>query len=543
VVIRTLFPVVATLLLVLFNTALSAATLEAHVDKKQLIISEHITLTLALINSDTRLRAQGIDPNIDLTLLTDNFELSIPQASNRYSPFRNRGRSSSEITVTLFPKKEGQFTIPPFTVDGESSQPIIITVHPASVEDTPLAFTRSGILKNALWLREQTIVYLDLYHRVELKSAKLGGAIESEPKLQIQLSQLPQADRTEEHNGISYNVTRTAWAVSPAINQTIHLYLPDVWVETTTGEQLRFPFKDITIDTIPLPQHVPPLTFIGKPKLFQTMVDKAIPQHQSFQLQITLQATTNLINLPPTPPKLPFPTGLKVYSESGPREIVEGSNNGSTTITYRYFIMPLQAGAFQLPDLTIPYFDPERSAMSHVTLSGQQFTVTAAPLPVAQHSLANGALPIQQPVENKTADSALPWKLTTLIVILAWLGTALVWWRQHQTKSTAEVEHVQSKPSVEDTTHPLQAQLLTIFGTRTLDQGLQQWEAQHGVDDEIRATVIQIQQYYYGPQKNEMPNEHLQKQVNHLVQKINSKHNTKNHTDSWQPEAFTAKQS
>ncbi len=537
-----LLPAVAALLLVLFNSALSAATLEAHVDKKQLIISEHITLTLALINSDTRLRAQGINPNIDLTLLTDNFELSIPQASNRYSPFRNRGRSSSEVTVTLFPKKVGELTIPPFTVDGESSQPIIITVLPTSVENRPLVFTRSGTLKSALWLREQTIVYLDLYHRVELKSAKLGGAIESEPKLQIQLSQLPQSDRTEEHNGISYNVTRTAWAVAPAINQTIHLYLPDVWVETAAGEQLRFPFNDITIETMPLPANVPAHTLIGRPVITQSTINQEITQHQSFQLLITLQAPTNLINLSATPPPIQFPAGLKVYSESDTRKIVEESNDGSSTVTYRYFIMPLEAGTYRIPDITIPYFDPERSIMSQVTLVGQPFTVTAAPLPATQTAFSNEEPLTQTAAENEIASSALPWKLATLIVTLAWLATALIVWRQHQNKKATKTEPAQIAHAVTDSIHPLQAELLAVFGTRTLDQGQQQWEALHGVDDEMRAIIIQVQQHYYGSQKNKMANDHLQKQIDSLIQKIKRKQIIEDHSDNWRPEAFTAKQ-
>jgi len=536
-----LFSALITLTLALFNSVLHAATLETHVDKKELIINEHITLTIALINSDTRLRAQGGDPNIDLTVLTKDFELGIPRASNHYSPFRNRGRSTSEVVVTLFPKASGQFTIPAFTVDGESSQPISINVHQISAASTPEVFTQSGILKSALWLREQTIVYLDLYHRVELKSAKLGGALESEPKLQIQLSQLSQSDRNEEHNGISYNVTRTSWAVAPAINQTIRLYLPDVWVETTAGEQLRFPFKDITIDTIPLPEHVPPLTFIGKPQLTQMMLDKTIPQHQSFQLQITLQAATNIINLPPTPPALQFPEGLKVYSESGPREIIEGSDNGRTTITYRYFIMPLVAGEYRLPDLTVPYFDTERSALSHVTLSGQSFSITPATIPVAQAPLTVETTPPTS-LENETANSTLPWKLATLLALLAWLVTSLIWWRQHQNGQITDQEKIQFTPANEDTTHPLQIPLLAAFGTRTLDQGLQQWETQHGVDNEMRTTIHQVQQYCYGQQKNKINSVQLQQKIDDLVQTIKQKPVINNHQDSWRPEAFTAKQ-
>jgi len=538
-----LLSMLAALTLVLFNTALNAAMLEAHVDKKELLINEHVTLTISLINSDTRLRAQGVDPNVDLTSLTDDFELGLPQASNHYSPFRNRGRSTSEIKVTLFPRREGKLTIPSFSIDDESSEPITINVHQLSTDNTPIAFTKSGVLKTALWLREQTIVYLDLYHRVALKSAKLGGALESEPKLQIQLSQLAQTDRTEKYNGLNYNVTRTSWAVAPAINQPIHLYLPDVWIETITGEQLRFPFNDITIETMPLPEDVPSHVVIGKPRLTQSAISDKINQHQSFQLSITLEAATNVINLSAIPPSLEFPAGLKVYSESKPRQLIEGDENGNTTVTYHYFIMPLEPGNYHLPDLEIPYFDPERSQLSLATLKGQQFNVMPAAIPANHDLLAETTLPTQTGIKQETPHhSALPWIITTLLASFLWAITLLTWYYQHKKSDAKKRPHSQLTQTFDDSDHPLQTQLLNAFGTRTLDQGLTQWESQNGTDDETRAIIQQVQQYYYGQQKNGTTIEQLQNQVDSLIHRIKKRQPIIDHKDSWQPDAFTAKQ-
>lgn len=536
---RYLFRSFWVVVLSLFGTVLHAATLEAKVDKKELAVGEHLTLTLALINSDTRLRAQGVNPNIDLTVLTDQFELGLPQANSRYSPFRNRGRSSSEIIVTLFPKTAGQLIIPAFSIDKEVSAPITITVHNVTAAVAPELFTRSGILKQQLWLREQTIVYLDLYHRVELKSAKLGGAIESEPKLQIQLSKLPQSDRTERYNDIKYNVTRTAWAVAPAINQAIKLFLPDIWVETKAGKQQRFPFSDITIEARPLPANVPPQTLIGRPLLTQTTLESSVKQHHTLQLEITLQAPTNIINLQQSPPQLPFPQQLKVYAESGPRQQVEGRSDGVTSVTYRYYIMPLAAGSFQLPELRIPYFDPERNVMDEVVLQGQRLEVTPAAIPTTENSLPP-LTPIP-PTHNTTAHNSqtLPWQITTLVMTLLWFSTLLIWWNQKQARAAAPATASNRREApVADARDPLQQKLLAAFNTRTLEQGLIQWEAQHGTDDEMRAVVQQLQQCCYGREQNRN-SDHLQAAVAPLISKIQKKKNTSNRSDAWSPRAFT----
>jgi len=106
--------------------AVQAAELKATVDRREAALNEHVALTISLINSDTRLRAEGISPNVDLSVLTKDFDIGTPHVENRYNIYRGRGRSTSELSVDLFPRRDGRLVIPAFRVDGLSTAPIII---------------------------------------------------------------------------------------------------------------------------------------------------------------------------------------------------------------------------------------------------------------------------------------------------------------------------------------------------------------------------------------------------------------------------------
>src|SRR5690606_27521550 len=117
----------------------------AEVDRKELYVNEHVVLTLALTDSETRLRAEGVSPNVDLTVLTGQFDLGAPRADFRFNVNRPRGRSTSTITVELFPRETGRLRIPAFTVDGLSTSPIELRVLALPADATPEVFARSGI--------------------------------------------------------------------------------------------------------------------------------------------------------------------------------------------------------------------------------------------------------------------------------------------------------------------------------------------------------------------------------------------------------------
>ncbi|HGX91877.1 MAG TPA: hypothetical protein ENK35_01020, partial [Candidatus Tenderia sp.] len=66
------------------------AIFTASVDRQQLSLHEKLTLTLSLNNSDVRLRAEGVNPTIDLSVLHGDFDVGVPQVSSRYNIYQGR---------------------------------------------------------------------------------------------------------------------------------------------------------------------------------------------------------------------------------------------------------------------------------------------------------------------------------------------------------------------------------------------------------------------------------------------------------------------
>jgi len=521
----------------LFSTMLSAAMLTATVDKKEILTGEHVLLTLSLVNSDTRLRAEGISPNVDLTLLTKDFELGVPREDHRFNIFRNRGRSTSELKVELFPKQAGKFVIPSFMVDGISSEPIHIQVHKGTVETTPQVFTRNGVSKNSGWQREQFIAYLDLYHRIELKSAKLGGEIDTEPT-QLELHKLTQSERKEQVTGITYNVVRTAWAITPLLSQSYKIYLPDIWIETSDDRKIRLPFNEQDIDVRPLPDNVPPLTMIGKPVLSQTAFTESAHVNRVSPWTITIRAPASPASFPEELPSLNMPDNIKMYSDATERTIDQESDPITGVANYHVYLIPLSAGEFTLPQIRIPYFDPERGAMDVAVLDGQTFSVepalqSTAPTPI----LTDLPTSIQQSTATSGAQgSAFTWQIISIVLAVLWLITLGLWWDMyHRSKNVTTVQ--KPKPA-QAGQHPLQTVLLEALESRTLEEGLNRWEQVHGQDPDIHNTVRAVQKFCYGGDKSIQENE-TREAVKKAIRKIHAASATITPPDSWSPRSFT----
>jgi hypothetical protein len=162
------------LLALLIFASARAAELTAAVDRKEVMLDEHVVLSLSLINSDTRLRAEGISPNVDLSVLAKDFDIGTPHVENRYNIYRGRGRSTSELKVDLFPRRDGRLTIPAFSVDGLSTAPIVVAARKLPPGALPEIFSKAGVSAASVWQREQLVAWLDVYHRVPLKTASVG---------------------------------------------------------------------------------------------------------------------------------------------------------------------------------------------------------------------------------------------------------------------------------------------------------------------------------------------------------------------------------
>lgn len=472
----------------------------AAVDRTELYLNEHIILTLSLGNSDTRLRAGGVAPNIDLTVLTDQFELGVPRTDFRFNIARAERRSTSELTLELFPRRSGNLIIPAFTVDGLGTQPIALKVLPLPADARPEVFARSGITRSTLYVGEQTQLYLDLYYRTSLKTAEFGAALETEP-LQIEAHALPVAERSERVGGLEYSVTRSAWAVSPQTDAPATFHLPALWIETRAGKKWRLPAQQQRLTVRPLPADVPAGTLAARPRLTQTAFEAAVAGRIA-PWQITLQAAAGLNTLPGQLPLAPAANEFKLYFDPPERRLEVRADGGVDSIAvYTGYLMPLAAGTFTTPALELPYHDAERGTVERSNLPGQTLQVAAGELPPDEPPApvpADTSPAPAQPAPGDTTSTLFVWQIASAALLLAWLITLGLWRRQAASRRRRRKPSGMSPAATPG--HALKQQLLAALGdARTLEQGLRGWEDRHGVDEELRAAVRAIQRSCYRP--------------------------------------------
>lgn len=525
------------LLLLSFSTFSTAAQLTASVDHDELLENEHLLLTISLINSDTRLRAEGINPNIDLSLLSKDFELGVPKAENRFNVYRNKGRSTSSILVTLFPKRSGKLFIPIFNVEGLSTKIIPITVHNSPASKTPQVFYRSGVLKNQLWVGEQTLAYLDLYSRVEIKNAQLGGNLEASIA-QMEITPLAKSEQKKKHNGVEYDVTRMSWRIAPLQDQALTINFPDIWVETISGERIRLPFSQTDIKVQALPDTAPAYAIIGTPKIEQNPLPDTINSGELFLWDITLRIPALASSLPEQLPELSFPPQLKVFTDAVTRssEIHDGIYTGIAN--YRFYITPLTNGQFVLPAINIPYFNIKQGIMDLVSLPAQTIDVNSAPFRQAVDS--NKKITQHSNEDTEIFNTLISWKNAAISFILLWLATAVTWWLSRQKiENSGPSKNIKQENFNLNTTY--KDQLLQAMETNTLEQGLRQYQNQAGNDEEVYEIIRLVQRQCYG-EKPSHDDLKLQDNIINACLKIQAQTNTpKNTDDPWQAESFTRK--
>lgn len=519
------------------------AEFRASIDRGSSALNEPVVLTLSLTDSETRLRAEGISPNIDLTILSNDFDVGTPRVENRYNVNLGRGRSTSELQVELFPRRAGNLTIPAFRLEGLQTKPLRLIVRDLAPSAIPEVFSRGGVSKPAVWQREQFVAWLDVYHRIKLKSASVGEYINTEP-MRIELMEhreLPQSEREEMVQGARYQVTRIAWAIYPKESGELRIVLPDVWLVAADDRKLRLPHQPEQVTVRALPASITDDIPVGTPQLSQTAPLPSPATNQLSTWTVTVSGPFSRFALPDRLPLPPAPARVKLYTDRAARSSDVTEDGVIITVNYNLSALPEQGGRYSLPSVHVPYFDTARGEMAMAELLGTVLDVPGES--TASTPAVRGTAELTSTPEAAASTVATPsddvgiWQWSSVVFALLWLATLFLWRRANQPR-TRPTESAAIEPTSQPS-HPLQAQLLAALGGRSLELGLREWEAQHGVDQDVRTAVRGVQNLLYGPHKS--ADAALTTQVAKAVDKIRGTAgpNLSSRNDPWRPEAFS----
>ena len=373
------------LLTLLLSTAAYADvnSLEATIDRNPVMLDEAIRLTVTADGSAGR-------DAFDSSPLLKDFVVGRTSVSSQTSIVNFDTKRTTVWTTTLFPRKEGTFTIPSLTIEGKSTKPIQVKVIPVQEQSNVARdyFVTTNIDVKEAYLNQQLLYTVKLF----LSSNIERGSLQAPEMQNAEITQLGEDKQyTDIVNGRRYQIIERQFAVVPQASGEFTLRGPIFTGEVMAANtNQRFGFfnrtqqinrvgPDITVNIKPIPQG------IDYPWLPSEMVrvDEEWPQGDSFVAGEPVTRIVTLTALGVVEEQLPdipefYPPNFKLYPDQSNTTTVEKDQSLISQRQTSLAIIPTQPGNFVLPEITIPWFNTLTQQTEYATIPARSITVAPA---------------------------------------------------------------------------------------------------------------------------------------------------------------------
>ena len=379
-------------------------SVEATIDRNPVMVDEAIRLTITADGSADR-------DAFDSSPLLKDFVVGRTSVSSQTSIVNFDTKRTTVWTTTLFPRKEGSFTIPSLSIEGKTTKPIQVKVIPVQEQSNVSRdyFVTTDIDLKEAYLNQQLLYTVKLY----LSSNIERGSLQAPDMQNAEITQLGEDKQyTDIVNGRRYQIIERQFAVVPQASGEFTLRGPIFTGEVMAANtNQRFGFfnrtqqvnrvgPDITVNIKPIPQG------IDYPWLPSEMVrvDEEWPQGDSFVAGEPVTRIVTLTALGVVEEQLPdipefYPPNFKLYPDQDNTTTVEKDQSLISQRQTSLAIIPTEPGNFVLPEITIPWFNTLTQKTEYATIPARSITVAAA----SGKDGNNGSAP--EPLANsETAD-------------------------------------------------------------------------------------------------------------------------------------------
>ncbi len=465
------------LCLLLTAFSVSAASPRAWLQPERIALGESTTLH---VEADG-----GGDTAPDFGALQKDFDLR-GQSSSTSTTIQNwRTESHISYEVILEPRASGIYTIPPLKVGNGNTQPISLTVTPA----TPGSAQRGdqiyfeSVLSTHEPRVQQVVGYtVRLYYAVAL----VEGQVEVNAPDNASLQQVGEDQTTEQYiDGQRFRVLERHYLLTPEKSGPMTLPPPRFRGRARSSNAIGFfnnlaPVSQVgrqeTLDVRPLPAGAPtPWLIADRLSLSREDVVGEVRAGEPLMLEYRLFAAgATAVQLPQL--QLPAIPGAQVFPEpqQSHDDIVDG--RPEATMTRRFAVVPARAGSLQLPEMRLDYWNAKTDQAATETVPGMTVNVipgvvpqpasNVAP-PPAPAAMAPAAVRPDGQANGVVANSTAPGDVTALRLwqaLTGGLGLALVlalaWgWRRGRMPVSAVAAVQASSAQTEDSAPELQRAL------------------------------------------------------------------------------------
>lgn len=415
--------------LLLTLQSLAAAKLTATIDRNPVVVNESFLLTV-VIEEDVNSNA------LDTSSLLADFIVGHTSVSSQTRMINFKTTRYTTWTTELVPKRAGRLTIPALEIKGQMTSPIqLVAVEASSGSDAIQKdiFVDAQVSSSEVYVQQQLTLTVKLHFAVELKRASL-----LEPEFDGATISAFGEDKDSEAiiDGRRYRIIERTYTISPQRSGQFVLNPPTFKGHVMKPSSRRNSFlsyaetKPVTVlaDPIDITVKPVPADFQGTwlPSEILTIHQNWQPESSTFTVgePVTREVTITAAGLSEEQlPKIEMtlPDGLKVYPDQA--EMHTGLNNNRLVSqkTQKFAIVASKPGSYELPAISIPWWNTTTNKREVTTLPAQVITVA----PNKEFAQQTTTEPVTQ-----TKDAPAPATETKTVIVhkaswLQWLFLAL----------------------------------------------------------------------------------------------------------------------
>jgi len=437
----------------LLSLPLQALTqLSASVDKNPALRGEAVTLE---VTANARVAADAIN----FRVLETNFTVMVPSVSTSTQIINGQSSQSTVWRIVLLPQKAGSYTIPAFTLQGLSTEPINLEVLDQTAQNNTSSntelFLQGSMEQQQLYVQQLSYYQVTIYFNGDLQRGSLSG-----PQMDgASIMQVGQdAEGTELVNGIRYRTITRRYAITPQRSGNFTITPPTFSGEMIDRDSARYNYfartKTVVQQAEPIDVVVNaiPADFPGNWLVagLVTLTEEWSPditdlkQGEPVTRIITLSAVDVAENQLPDIQQ-GFPDGLRLYQEQPQAKSAERNGRLVAQKIFTTAVIANAEGKLELPAVSLAWWNSQTNKLEHASLPARTLSVNASANSQAEQTTATPAtLATPQPSTTGTGNAALSpwqWNYTTSLMFAIWLLTLfagyVVWQLKLQAKPTA----------------------------------------------------------------------------------------------------------
>lgn len=432
----------------IFMALPSWASLISKVDRTEIEADETLQLTVTYSGQS----ATG-EPNFNQ--LQRDFEIISNSRQQQFSWINGEQTSSTNWTIVLMPKRQGQLNIPALSFKGDRTKSIRVLVRAINSATTAAGnkpvFIQTSVDKSSVYLQEQVILTHRLHYSVPLQDISISEF--DIPDADIQ--QISEERFNKRINGRNYSIIDIKFAVFPQAVGKLTIPSQRFTAFETSGSQFGGFFsrgnrlarltEEKTIDIMPRPNHISASQWMPSSQI--TLEESWSDNSDSLTAGEPITRTIKISALGLTAAQIqPLPsienTALKLYPDQAVLEDKQ-TNRGILGIRSESLaIVPSQEGKLTLPAIEIKWWDTVNHRMQTSRLPSRTFTVMAAKntpqISYGNNPASQQIIDSEKPVNSPTFSRLTSWSLTINALLIAVIVGLLYWRRNTQPRPVAK---------------------------------------------------------------------------------------------------------